>query len=66
MTSPEGQQYRNFYPVDSLPHIALIDPRTGLDLVDVLFLRLVLGERVKTWPYAPKAAEFLIECTLAQ
>lgn len=27
--SPEGRQYINYYPIDSFPHIAIIDPRTG-------------------------------------
>ncbi|RGB41020.1 hypothetical protein C1646_810989 [Rhizophagus diaphanus] len=27
--SPEGRQYINYYPIDSYPHIAIIDPRTG-------------------------------------
>ncbi|GBB86973.1 hypothetical protein RclHR1_13420002 [Rhizophagus clarus] len=27
--SPDGRQYVNYYPIDSYPHIAIIDPRTG-------------------------------------
>ncbi|PKY48998.1 hypothetical protein RhiirA4_404974 [Rhizophagus irregularis] len=27
--SPDGRQYINYYPIDSYPHIAIIDPRTG-------------------------------------
>ena len=45
--TPEGQRYRNFYPVESLPHIAIIDPRTG--------------ERVREWHVVPAATEFLVD-----
>ena len=34
-STSDGTMYANFYPRDSLPHIAIIDPRTG--------------ERVKVW-----------------
>ena len=47
ISSSDGQQYRNFYPVESVPHIAIIDPRTG--------------ERVKIWHMAPTVQEFMIE-----
>lgn len=45
--TPEGQRYKTFYQVDSLPHIAIIDPRTG--------------ERVKQWHYGPEPAEFVVD-----
>lgn len=45
--TPEALAYRNFYPVDSIPHIAIIDPRTG--------------ERVKVWSHAPDVSEFSVD-----
>lgn len=40
-------RYLSFYPVDSVPHIAIIDPRTG--------------ERVKVWNTSLTPAEFLLD-----
>jgi hypothetical protein len=45
--TPEGQRYKTFYQVESLPHISIIDPRTG--------------ERVKQWHYGPEPAEFVVD-----
>lgn len=47
--SPEGQKFVNFYPVESYPHISIIDPRTG--------------ERVKSWNVQLSPADFLMEVT---
>ena len=45
LEAPEGERYRNYYPVEHFPHIAIIDPRTG--------------ERVHQWDVALSPGEFL-------
>jgi len=42
----EGKRYVTFYPIDSYPHVAIIDPRTG--------------ERVKVWGTQMETADFLM------
>jgi hypothetical protein len=44
--SPVGETYKNYYPFNEYPHIAILDPRTG--------------EQVKVFePKVPQVAEFL-------
>ncbi|KAJ3010715.1 UNVERIFIED_CONTAM: hypothetical protein HDU68_002011 [Siphonaria sp. JEL0065] len=43
--SDEGQSHMNFYKVQGLPYIAIIDPRTG--------------ESMKTWYNSPSKTEFI-------
>ncbi|CAG8628634.1 1172_t:CDS:10, partial [Scutellospora calospora] len=45
----DGRQYINFYPIESYPHIAIIDPRTG--------------ERLKVWNTPMEPTEFIISVT---
>lgn len=45
--SHDGKLYRNFYPFDNLPHIAIIDPRTG--------------ERMKTWDIVVQPTEMMVD-----
>jgi hypothetical protein len=33
--SAEGERYKQFYPFSILPHVAIIDPRTGERLVQM-------------------------------
>lgn len=42
--SADGQRHATFYPIDSYPYVAIIDPTTG--------------ERVKTWSHAVSPLEF--------
>lgn len=44
-TSVDGAHHRNFYPFDSYPYVAIIDPRTG--------------ERVKIWSAVLSDQEFI-------
>ncbi|KAI9027935.1 hypothetical protein DFJ74DRAFT_661157 [Hyaloraphidium curvatum] len=45
--TPEGTKYASFYPFDSFPHIAIVDPRTA--------------ERMKVWTTLMSPSEFMYE-----
>ncbi|KAF0446798.1 ubx domain protein [Gigaspora margarita] len=45
----DGRQYINFYPIESYPHIAIIDPLTG--------------ERLKVWNASMEPTEFIMNVT---
>ncbi|KAI7861355.1 hypothetical protein BDF14DRAFT_1870558 [Spinellus fusiger] len=47
--SPEGKRYLTLYPIQSYPHVACIDARTG--------------ERIKVWEKALSSADFIMEAT---
>lgn len=47
--SDDGAQYIQFYPFESYPHVAIIDPRTG--------------ERVKSWSDSISPMEFVSDVT---
>ncbi|KAG2178326.1 hypothetical protein INT44_001476 [Umbelopsis vinacea] len=47
--SAEGKRYLTFYSIDSYPHVAIIDARTG--------------ERVKSWNTQMSASDFLMNVT---
>ncbi|CAG8746340.1 22483_t:CDS:10 [Dentiscutata erythropus] len=48
--TPDGRQYINFYPIESYPHIAIIDPLTG--------------ERLKVWNTTTvEPTEFIMNVT---
>ncbi|KAG2185749.1 hypothetical protein INT43_002184 [Umbelopsis isabellina] len=47
--SPEGKRYVTYYPIETYPHVAIIDARTG--------------ERVKAWNMQMSASDFLMNVT---